>query len=271
MNEHDFRELSAARALHALSPDEEQAFSFALAAHPEWQIIVDEDLSTAAALGEASGGAAPPVALRATLLDAIASLPQGNVAQHAVTSQAEPTLGVASGDEGPNLTEEAEATEAGTAAQRRRHWRAGLFALAASAAVLLALTLTPWMRDSLAPADPVQTALEQVESAPDATLASTTLQGGGQATLHWSPSADQAVFVAEGLPTLDADRDFELWIVRGDQAISLGVVAVDGTHEAAVVPDGFKVGDALAITVEDLGGSPTGAPTSDPIVVVASA
>ena len=270
MNENEFRELSAAHALHALSPNEEQQFSTALAAHPNWQAIVDADRETAAALGAVSGdamplAAVPDASVRSSILDAIKALPQDSaIPKDEVLQQQHQQQ-----SEAPR---EASAPQEVSALPKRSGVRRAMwFALAASVAVLLGLTITPWMRASLAPIDPVEVALEQVEEAPDATTASTKIEGGGQATLHWSAATEQAVFLAEGLPDLDTDRDFELWIVRGDEPISLGVVAVDDSRDAAVLPDGFRVGDALAITVEDRGGSATGAPTTDPIVVVASA
>ncbi|MGO3146405.1 MAG: anti-sigma factor [Leucobacter sp.] len=258
MNENEFRELSAAHALHALPPNEEQEFSAALVAHPEWQAIVDVDRETAAALGAVSGDVTPPASARSTILDAIATLPQDATEAESDVLPVEMLIR-------PKLpNQQKRPLHAGV---RRAMW----FALAASVAVLLGLTITPWMRASLTPPNPVEVALEQVEAAPDATTASTKIEGGGQATLHWSAATDQAVFLAEGLPGLDTDRDFELWIVRGEDPISLGVITVDESRDAAVLPDGFEVGDAIAITVEDRGGSATGAPTTDPIVVVASA
>ena len=39
MNVHEFAELAAGHALHALSPEDQQAYEVALAAHPEWAAI----------------------------------------------------------------------------------------------------------------------------------------------------------------------------------------------------------------------------------------
>ena len=47
MNEKDFAELAAGAALDALSPDDQQRYHAALAAHPEWQSIVDADADSA--------------------------------------------------------------------------------------------------------------------------------------------------------------------------------------------------------------------------------
>ena len=282
MNEQQFRELSAARALHALSPDEEQSFSEALAAHPEWLMIVDEDRDTVAELGAATPEVAPPSAARGAILDMIARTPQfeagapGSVAAATPAAPASASAAPATpappveprADHIPELVEEPEDPEqAFTRSRRKAAW----FGLAASIAVLLAIALALPVRGMMTPQDPVSVALQQVESASDARTTTVDLDGNGKATLHWSDSTQQAVFVADGMAAAPENHDYELWIVRGDTPISLGVMHADAKGSAAVLADGFEPGDALAVTVEDRGGSPTGAPTSDPVVVVTSA
>jgi anti-sigma-K factor RskA len=278
MNEQEFRELSAARALHALSPEQEQAFSTALADHPEWQSVVDEDRETAADLGAATEEAAPPAAARAAILDLISRTPQfGAPERPAPPAPAGPEPEGSSSPSEPQPLEQAEPLEYAERAERaeapvsRSYRRAGWFALAASAALVLGVALALPLRGILEPQDPVSVALQQVESARDARTATVALEGGGEATLHWSDSAQQAVLVAEGMQAAPADRDYELWIVRGDRPISLGVMRTGDDGGTAVLAQGFEPGDALAVTVEDRGGSPTGLPTTDPIAVIATA
>ena len=215
MNEQEFRELSAARALHALSADEEQGFSSALAQHPEWHRIVREDQDTAAALAEASDEIEPPASARASILDLVSRSPQ--------------------------------------------------FAVLLTGALVF-----PWNNLS-SPVDPVIAALQQIDAEGDAEIASADLADGTSAAVHWSTGAKQAVFVAEGMQSAPEDRDYELWIVRGDRPISLGVVPVTRKGSVAMLAPGFKPGDAVAITVESKGGSPTGTPTTEPIMVIATA
>ncbi len=261
MNEHEFRELSAGHAMHSLSPDDERAFAAALAAHPEWRHIVDGDQGTAALLGETAAEVAPPPAIREALLAAIAvPTDEAEVRERtAVRAHVEPVVPTAVG---------------ARRARRSRRLRAGWFALAACAAVLLAVAITPVVRNSLTPAeplDPVAAVIEQISASSDAVVSEADAPGGGHGTLYWSPSVGQAVFVADDMPELAADRDFEAWIVRGDEPISLGVMGVDDSGDVAMIPEGFVAGDVIAITVEDRGGSPDGKPTSDPILVVSAA
>lgn len=65
-----------------------------------------------------------------------------------------------------------------------------------------------------------------------------------------------------------ADRDFELWIIAGDEPpVSLGVVSevASGAAVPAPLADNVTEGVTFAVTLEPTGGSPTGAPTG-PVV-----
>ncbi|KPF77822.1 hypothetical protein IP88_05455 [alpha proteobacterium AAP81b] len=61
----------------------------------------------------------------------------------------------------------------------------------------------------------------------------------------------------------------ELWVIEGDKPPrSLGLIDIDGANAHVIPRDriaGLKPGSTLAISIEPLGGSPTGAPTG-PIV-----
>ncbi|MBB4183777.1 anti-sigma factor [Sinorhizobium terangae] len=60
-------------------------------------------------------------------------------------------------------------------------------------------------------------------------------------------------------------KSLELWLIEGDNpAVSLGVLPQSGEGEILVPPEmrtRFDEGSTLAVSVEPLGGSPTGAPT----------
>lgn len=266
MTEQEFRELSAAHALDALTPEEELAFANALETHPEWGAILDADREAAAGIGAGVPEVVPPAPVRAAILDAIAGLPQAAPGTPSVPpppAAPAPAAAPAAGAPGGN------AAEPGSASRRARG-RAGWFALAASIVVLLGLGLSPWARESLFPQDPVATALERVEAAPDARSATGTTDTAARGTLHWSDAERRAVFVLDDLPKATPEHDYELWIVRGERPISLGVVRPEGSR-TAVIAKGFHPGDTLAVTVEERGGSPTGAPTTAPILAISSA
>jgi anti-sigma-K factor RskA len=66
-------------------------------------------------------------------------------------------------------------------------------------------------------------------------------------------------------------RDYELWALpRGGKPVSLGVLPARGDHErvlSATQIAAIAQSDKVAVTIEAVGGSPTGQPTSNPIIV----
>ncbi|MFI8633572.1 anti-sigma factor domain-containing protein [Microbacterium sp. NPDC077663] len=274
MNEKDFAELSAGHALAALSPEDERAYQDALAAHPEWQHHVDADAHVAGFLAEGAGEEAPPAEIRARLLAQISGMPQAAapaVADEPVGVAAEPAAAAerVSEDEPREPVHAGPSTEAIQTVERRT-WTRGLFALVASAALLVGVG---WGVGSLVERarTPLEVqALEQIESAPDAQTVTGQFSDGGEAVLHWSDELDKVVLTTDDAPEIPADRSFELWFVRGDEPISAGVF--DPSDEVTALLSGdFEPGDVIAVTVEQKGGSPDGSPTTDPIITIPTA
>jgi anti-sigma-K factor RskA len=255
MNEQQFAELAAGHALNALSPEDEAAFLAALAEHPEWEHFVAADAATVAALSDSVAEVTPPAALRSDLLARIASAQQDHPAQVAAPASS------------------LESAPVVPAESRRRAWGPrAWFALAASLVLLIgvgggAVVIAQQLNRPAA-----VVALERIEAAPDAQEASTPLADGGEATVHWSESVGEVVFVSDGLPTLSDDQSYELWFVRDSGAIAAGVFEAGGDGSAAAVLSGtMSPGDIIAVTVEPAGGSPTGEPSGDPIVAIPTA
>jgi anti-sigma-K factor RskA len=73
------------------------------------------------------------------------------------------------------------------------------------------------------------------------------------------------------LPARPTDRDFELWALpTGGKPVSLGLLPVTGTAQrilTAAQQQALANAAQVAVTVEPLGGSPTGQPTTTPIFV----
>jgi len=83
---------------------------------------------------------------------------------------------------------------------------------------------------------------------------------------------DSLILHSGQVPPHAADRDFELWALpAGGKPVSLGLMPVGGTAQRKL-SDAQKLALAssaqVAVTVEQLGGSPTGQPTSTPVYVV---
>jgi anti-sigma-K factor RskA len=284
MNEQEFAELSAGAALHALSPDEERRFRAALSVHPEWRSIARDDADAAAALASAVAPVVPPDSIRSALLSRIADTPQADEATSIAgtprssartTSKDDPGEVRAgnppAGDVSQPAAPSASSVEPDRTPARRRRGRRLLFALAACIVLLVGIGVGTIAVHGILDRPAPVVALEQIEGAADAQQASVSLDGGGTAVAHWSASLGRAVLVTEDI-AVPADGDtYELWFVRGDGAVSAGTFSVDGGDAVAELKGEMQAGDAIAVTVEPAGGSPTGRPTSDPVIVIPTA
>lgn len=250
MNESEFAELSAGAALHALTAEDERHFRRALAENPAWQRIVDADIESAALLADAPTPEAPPAGIRADLLTAIAATPQRQE---------------------PDVRSDVEPDAAPAAESPRRHPRtAVIFALAACLALIVGIgvgTIVMNLPDAR-PASVV--ALEDIRAADDASQASVDLPEG-TATAHWSPDLGKAVLVTDGIAQPDTGMTYELWFVRDGAPVSAGVFDVESGSAVALLQGDFHSGDVIAVTLEESGGSPSGQPTSDPVIVIPTA
>jgi anti-sigma-K factor RskA len=74
------------------------------------------------------------------------------------------------------------------------------------------------------------------------------------------------------LPAHPSDRDYELWALpAGGKPVSLGVLPATGAVQrtlTAAQREALAHAPQVAVTLEQLGGSPTGQPTTTPIYVV---
>ncbi|WP_029258696.1 MULTISPECIES: anti-sigma factor [unclassified Microbacterium] len=263
MNEKDFEELAAGAALHSLSADDERRYRSALAEHPEWEDTVDADIATAASLADRVEPVAAPAHIRSALLAQIADMPQngGSRTDTDVSS---------SHEERPAVVDVSH-TEPQPEPKKQRRWTRTVFALAACLAVLVGVGIgAVALNQQLNPPASV-IALQEIEAADDAQQATVTLDDGGSATAHWSASTGKAVLVADGLPSAGEGQTYELWFVRGDAPVSAGVFDVDGGDATALLAGDMQAGDAIAVTVEQAGGSPSGQPTTDPVIVIPTA
>jgi len=79
------------------------------------------------------------------------------------------------------------------------------------------------------------------------------------------------VLRAGRLPAHPTDRDFELWALpAGGKPVSLGLLPASGTVQRTLTPaqqQALANTSQVAVTLEPLGGSPTGQPTSTPLFV----
>ncbi|GAA2913700.1 anti-sigma-K factor RskA [Microbacterium keratanolyticum] len=262
----EFEELSAGHAVRALSATEAQRFTELRVAHPEWEATARADATVAARLGEGVLPVEPPAAIRAQLLAQIAGSLQ-------TTSQADDAraddiqTGGAASAAAPFSADAAAAPEE---AHRRRSRRGRLFALAASLVLLGGIALGTVALTQYLTRPAAVVALDEVRAAPDAQSASVDAAGVA-ATAYWSAEKQKAVLVAEDLQPLSAQQSYELWFVREGVPISAGVFEVESGTTTALLDGDMHSGDVIAVTVEVAGGSPTGQPTSDPVIAIPTA
>lgn len=277
MNEQEFAELAAGYALAALSPEDAQAFEQARIAHPEWAHHVEDALQSAALLADGVPAVSPPPSVRDALLARITGEAASEIEISTATgllAAVQDTSASPSPDAAPPAgprtdDQDAHPATTGAIAVVRRRWTRGMLALAASFVLLVALGFGAASVNEYLSRTPAQVALAAIEAAPDAASVTAEAADGGVVTARWSPSLEQAVVVTDGLPQLTDDQVFELWVLRGDDVTSAGTFEpAPGGEAVALLEASFEQGDTIAMSVEPAGGSPTGLPTSDPLVAI---
>lgn len=250
----DLHQLSGAYALDALPEGERREFVRHLEDCEACAEETRELQATAARLAAAASAPVPPGLWAAVMR------------QIAVTRQVPPLVPHASRTDRPSR---------GTVASRSRWWSTPL---AAVAAVLLTVAaglgaVVAEQRSDLRQARTEAAELRQlrqdaaaiadIAADPDRVTASAPGPAGGQVTVL---AADgRGVVVVEGLPALDADRTYQLWLVGAQGIEPAGLLGTDGDGVEQLTGD-VGGADAVAVSVEPAGGSAQ--PTTDPILSV---
>ena len=97
----------------------------------------------------------------------------------------------------------------------------------------------------------------------------TSVRPDAHGQLIADPKEQSAVLVISGLPKLEANKTYQVWLIEGDQPVSAGLLTVDENGQGVVIVtsnESISSFKSLAISVEPQGGSPQ--PTGD--IVVAS-
>lgn len=106
-----------------------------------------------------------------------------------------------------------------------------------------------------------------VVTAPD--VRQVRLRGSEASGMAYLSASRGLAVHATGLPALEANRGFQLWaILPGGQPVSLGMLAVTGATalQTAALPAGMTR-SSISVTIEDAAGSPSGQPTTAPVLV----
>lgn len=254
---------SGAAALHALPPQEAQDFN---------ELAESDDAAAAELLGFRETAArlgsvvaeAPPAALRDRVL-----------AQIAITRQLPPLVeGARAGRHAESelpaadLKAEAGPQVSSLAEHRARRGRLGTkWLLAAAAVVILGVGTFVVVNNDDPAADPNVAIAQCVANATDKATRTPTADSQGNSQVVLSASCNAATFSVSQLAPLEQQRVYQLWVMAGEDARSVGLLTPDanGIYPAVTAP--LHVGDTdMGISVEPAGGSK--APTTAPIVVV---
>lgn len=242
--------LVGARALHALSAGEAAQFDRHLAGCDSCAEELKGFRETLALVGSHTPSTPRP-ALRATVLrtaDITPQLPPPTV---------EPAPG---GSEVLDRT--AGVTKARGAAARRRHRSPRLLLAAAAVAVAIIAGAVAFGvtggQNGTSEAD----MMHCVEQATDAHVLSPDVGSRGAVTM--APSCHAAVVQPAGLPAPPSGMVYQLWVMTGAQARSMGMMHDNAAGAMPMMVAATRSGDtAIDITVEPAGGSER--PTSDPV------
>jgi anti-sigma-K factor RskA len=227
MNCKEFDELSGAYAIGAVSPKEKADADTHLGGCDRHPEVA-EYIGVAASLAVASPEKEPPATLKARLMEAVrADVPPARAR--------EPASGLLN---------------------KIRLWFSGAragYALSGAMAVLVAALLV-W-----------NITLQSSDSSGDGPVV-VQLTGVAQGRVMYLPDERLAVMDVSDLAPLPSDQTYQVWVIRGGQPLSLGLMSADPSgHTTAAMTDVDLAGaDQLAVTVEPAGGSEQ--PTSQPII-----
>ncbi|GAA2446302.1 anti-sigma factor [Agromyces soli] len=264
----ELRALAAAYALDALDGEELRRFETELARSPELRAEVDGFRAVAAGLGAETPELAPPPSLKAGLFARLGATPQLPPVDAAPPAEpagapepdAAPTTAPAAA---PAPMPEPEAPPVDELAARRRRRRLVASLTAAASVAILVIGVVIGIGWSGPNGWGAQRELAALEAAPDAQRQTVEVSGGGEVTVLWSAELGRSAVMADGLPALGSEHDYELWYIDEAGPAPAGLV---GANSWRVLEGDFVDGMVVGLTVEPAGGSEQ--PTTEPIAAV---
>ncbi|GAA1836237.1 anti-sigma factor [Luedemannella flava] len=128
------------------------------------------------------------------------------------------------------------------------------FALGAAAAVVLAASVGVVLQTRVNAERDRADRIAAVIAAPDARLVSSPAAGGGTVSIAYSAARGQAVVTASDLAGIDADRAYQLWLIKDGTPTSVGLLA-SGAADGVRLIDDVTGAQTLGVTNEPAGGS----------------
>ncbi|WP_410651556.1 anti-sigma factor domain-containing protein [Amycolatopsis sp. cmx-4-54] len=107
-----------------------------------------------------------------------------------------------------------------------------------------------------------------VLSAADLRTGHAETSAGGGGTVMMSRAKDRLVFMAARLPKNEPGRIYQAWLMYPGTAPKPAGLISGGQDGALLVADGLGGAEKFALSVEQAGGSPTGSPSKDVVMVM---
>lgn len=236
MTASDLHSLTGVYAVDALDRGERQVFETHLDDCPICREEVDELSATTSRLASAVSATAP-AALRGRVIEQVAR-----------TRQLPPV-----------------SSPVRLSARRRPRWWQQPASAAAALLLVVSGGLAIYAVDQDRRADEARQQADRVAAVatdPDRVERTVPAEEGGTATVVAADGT--AIFRTAGLATLDEGLAYQLWVLRGEEALSAGVLGRGG--RLAAVVDDMEPSDSLGLTVEPDGGSAQ--PTSPVVLTV---
>ena len=247
-----------AYVVNALEPDEREEFEAHLAVCPTCSREVVEFGETAAELSVLASVTPPPAGLRRSILSAISEVRPLPPEPAAVTAQVDPTpkVPLKAPDEIKRAVDEL--------ALRRQQRRTRVLTVLVAAVMVAAVALGGVVY-TLVQSRQAQVAQQAAETelltAPDVQTYSATMKDGGQISFVVSRSLDRAMFIGKDLPTVGADRRYQLWTLEGERPIPDNLVAGGGDRQQ-FFRESLSGVTGLAVSVEAASGAQQPTPST---------
>ena len=263
----DYKELLALQALDALEETDEPELTVHLSTCAECRAELDELRDVSGCLAYAATEVAPPVELRARILDSVRAQKSSTRTSEADSS----------------FEQQLRSNVVPLAAPPRRSFLQSFGAIAAALAflALLGSLFVLWNRNAALQGEIArlsqqngdqQRALEKERQVlafltrPDAArleLAGTTVAQKAHAMLAFDRKTGQAMLMVEGLPVPPADKAYQLWFIAGGRPIPGKVFTIDASGKTMMtdeVPAEARQHAVFAVTMEPRSGvsAPTG-------------
>ena len=249
--------------LDALTDEERELVESYLAEHPEAREQMSDLHSAASALPYGISPVEPPRHVKKTLMARVTADAEARARSRA---QRRPSYPLLRGMRGENIL---------------RTFTLGIATLAIVWVIILNTKISQLQNEIAtlnntlaAQSDSLEQIIENLPKAPPSNVITVSLKGTdiqprAHGQLIADPEEQSAVLVISGLPKLEANRTYQVWLISGGTPVSAGLLAIDESGQGVViVTSDESIGSfkTLAISVEPEGGSPQ--PTGE--IVVAS-